>query len=144
MPARRALSPQEEELVWQLWARRVPQTGIARQFNVSRKVVSSAVGRVQRELAEGRHADLEAARDEALGVYDLVQQAGWARMAKCAPNSTASVGYLSAIIEARRQQDRLLGLEKITVDHRAQALAKVEHLLDTAVPIALPGAESGD
>jgi hypothetical protein len=133
MPAPRALTRDEEQHVWELWLRRFPQTRIARQFGVSRKVVGGTIARMQAELAEGRHATLEAARDEALATYDVIQQEAWARMAKCAPNSTASVGYLGAILETRRQKDRLLGLEKLQIDHRHVLAAKVDAWLNSEI-----------
>jgi DNA-binding CsgD family transcriptional regulator len=136
-----ALKPDQEDDIWRLWLQRVPQAEIGRRIGCSRKTVSAAVQRVQKRLAAERTRDLEEARAEALAEYDTVKGECWERLAGCKPTSTAAVGYLGAILDARRQQDRLLNLEHLTVNVRAVALGKIEALLEEGIPLILPGAD---
>jgi hypothetical protein len=133
MTQRRALSPEQEEQVWALWLRRVPVLAIAAQFGVGRNTVSRTVARITRELSKRHQTDLDGARTEALAEYDAIKCEAWRRLARCAPQSTAGVGLLSNIIAARQQQDRLLGLERIQVDHRHAIVARVEAWLSTEI-----------
>ena len=139
MPYPRALTPDQQEKAWELWLRRFPQTAIARQMGVNRNTVGRTIKRIQRELTNERQAELEQVRTLALAEYDVIKREAWQSRQKCAPSSTASVGYLSTIIEARKQQDRLLGLEEVTVTHRGLVLARLETVLGEGVPILLPG-----
>jgi hypothetical protein len=138
------LRPEQEQTIWHLYVRRQPQRIIAKAVGCHPNTVSATVRRIKRELAQRRGEDFEATRDEALAVYGEVQREAWLSKAKCKPSANAGVGYLSVIVEARKQQDRLLGLEEIIVSHRAAALVKVEGLLNTGVPIILPGAPDGE
>lgn len=139
-----ALKPDQEQLIWNLWLHRVPQATIAEQIGCSRRTVSTVVNRIRRRLNEQRLQELEELRTEALAEYDAIKLEAWTRLEACAPGSAVAVGYISTIVNARQAQDRLLGLQELTVNLRAVHLAKVENLLDTPVPLVLPGAESDD
>ena len=141
MPHGRRLTDEDESQIWELHVRRVPNTAIARQVSCNRKTVAAVIKRISAGLAEARQADYEAVREQALATYDAVQRTAWMRLQNCDPTSTVSVGYLGTIVDARRQQDRLLGLEHLTVNQRGVHLARIEAILDAPVPIALPGSD---
>jgi neutral trehalase len=94
---------------------------------------------VRRELNQERLKDLEDLRTEAIAEYDAIKQECWKRLKRCPAKSNAAVGYIGSIVEARKQQDRLLGLEQVTIDHRIGVLAKIDAMLDVPVPFVLPG-----
>jgi DNA-binding CsgD family transcriptional regulator len=139
--SRRALTGRQEQEAYELWLRRVPVTRIAERMNCHRNTVSATIRRVLEEEAEGRQAELERARNESIAVYQGVQQEAWRRLQGCQPTSNAAVGYLGIIADAQKQQDRLLGLEQLTLNVRGAHLAHVDALLDSTVPILLPGAD---
>jgi hypothetical protein len=130
-----ALRPEQREEVWELYLRRMSQSAIARHIGCSRNAVSRNVVKMRGELNERRATELEELRTEALAEYDIIKRAAWSRLAACGPNSPAGVGYLNAICVARQSQDRLLGLEKLSIDHRGVVLARVENILTTPVPV---------
>jgi hypothetical protein len=144
MPYPAKLGEDHHEQLWELYCKRTPQSALARHFGCSRTSVSNAVARIKKKLAEGRREELEHARAESIAVYQAAQAEAWRRLTKCPPASTAAVGYLAQIVESQRQQDRLLGLEEITVNHRGMLLARLEAVLDTPVSIVLPGSTESD
>jgi hypothetical protein len=143
MPTQPTISHEQEDQMYALWLRRVPHHAIAQAVGVNRNTVTATIKRMTASLAKGRRDDLELSRAEALAVYDAVQREAWLSKAKVLPNSNASVGYLGCIIEARKQQDRLLGLEQITITHRDVHLARIEAIMSAPVPLYLPGSDEG-
>jgi hypothetical protein len=136
-----ALKPDQEDLIWKLWLQSVPQSEIAARVGCSRTTVSNVVNRVRKRLAERRPAEFEELRTEALAGYDQIKREAWKHLENCPVGSSVAIGLLSNIIAARQAQDRLLGLQQITVNHRGFVLAKIDELLNTGVPLLLPGAE---
>jgi len=106
--------------------------------------VSATIARTKQQLASAREAEMESQREEALAEYDAIKREAWERLAQCQANSTAAVGYLGAILGARAAQDRLLGLDEITINHRGVYLARIEAILNSPVPLTLPGASTHD
>ena len=139
MPQPRALTPDQEQLAWQLWLQRVPQTQIAERLGCHRNRISAWITRILRELADARRDALEDAREQALATLDAIQAEAWSRLAAAKPTSNVSAAYLSTIIEATRLQARILGLERLGIDLRGAALLRVDSLLDETVPVVLPG-----
>jgi hypothetical protein len=106
-----ALTPQQEDAIWAAYLRKVPRQQIAQEVGTSPTTVSAVVQRVKQRLNDRRTADLEALRTDALAEYDQLQREAWDRLQQCSPTSTLSVGYLGVILDARRQEDRILGLQ---------------------------------
>ena len=137
-----ALTPTQQDDIWRLWLRRVPQAEIARRIGCSRTTVSNTVVRIRSQLNERRLVELEDLRTDALAEYDTIKEEAWHRLEACKPTSPVAVGYLSTILTARQAQDRILGLEgPLTIEHRGVLLARLDAVLDAPVPLVLPGAD---
>jgi len=132
MSRRDALNDDQREEIWRLHVKRVSQREIADRIGCNRNTVSAVVRRITEQLAEGRRTEMEAARNEALAVYDEIQREIWKRLEQCPATSS-----LSVIVEARRRQDRLLGLEKLTVNHTQVYLTRIEALMNQPIPLPL-------
>jgi len=127
------LRDDQRELIWRLYLRHVSHAVIARQIGCSRQAVTRTVGRIRKDLAEDRLQNFEEQRSVALAEYDEVKREAWKRLAECKASSHAAVGYLGQIVSSRQQQDRLLGLETIQVDHRGAGLVAIAHLVKQPV-----------
>ena len=86
MSRRDALNDDQREEIWRLHVKRVSQREIADRIGCNRNTVSAVVRRITEQLAEGRRTELEAARNEALAVYNEVQREAWQRLEQCPPN----------------------------------------------------------
>jgi len=137
MSRRDALNDDQRDEIWRLHVKRVSQREIADRIGCNRNTVSAVVCRITAHLAEGRRTELEAARNEALAVYNEIQREIWKRLEQCPATSSLAVGYLSVIVEARRRQDRLLGLEKLTVNHTQVYLTRIDALMNQPIPLPL-------
>lgn len=137
MSRRDALNDDQRDEIWRLHVKRVSQREIADRIGCNRNTVSAVVRRTTEQLAEGRRTEMEVARNEALAVYDEIQREIWKRLEQCPATSSLAVGYLSVIVEARRRQDRLLGLEKLTVNHTQVYLTRIDALMNQPIPLPL-------
>ncbi len=143
MPRRTALTVDDEAAIWEAWLRSTPLWQIARAVGRDRHTVARAIDRIRAELTQTRLADLEARRTEALAEYDAIKRRAWTRLQQCAPTSTASVGYLSALIEARKRQDQLLGLNHVETSNVNVYLAQLHAVLHEPVPQPVIEADGG-
>jgi hypothetical protein len=116
---------------------RRPLGQIAQDVGVHRNTVSKLITRITKELNTRRMESLEDLRQHALSTYDAIQKEAWERLQSCSGNSNSAVGFLGIISQARRQQDRLLGLEQVTINHTETYLKELRLLMDQPVPIAV-------
>jgi hypothetical protein len=133
MPAPRALSPEQEQEVYRATLRRVPYVQLAREYNVDRQTITRIVDRFTNELAECKRPELEALRLQLFDELDVVKDAAWQSFREARAGSIARNGALSLVKEAVMEQARLMGLERLQIDHRHVLAAKVDAWLSTEV-----------
>jgi hypothetical protein len=133
MAAPRALNPEQEDEVYRATLRRVPYVELARQYSVDRETIARVVGRFIHELAERTRPELEALRGMLYDELDQVKGAAWESYRDARPGSMARNGALSLVKESITEQAKLMGLEKIQIDHRHVLAARVEAWLNTEI-----------
>jgi DNA-binding CsgD family transcriptional regulator len=142
MPRRTGITHAQEEAIYRLHLQHVPIQAIASQEGLHRNTVSAALNRITGALNDRHIESLEGERQRSLDIYRTIESECWARLRVADPDSTVSVGYLNILSQVRRQQDRLLGLERITVDHQGLYLQQVHALMSQ--PVQLVIAENHD
>lgn len=139
MSRRLSLTPEQEDKLWRLHLQKVPLVLAAQEVGCHRQTAARAIQRIKTTLAEAQRVDFELARSQHLAELDGVKREAWASKAQCQPGSNAAVGYLGIVLDAIKQQSSLLGLDEITITHRAVALTRIQTILDAPIPLTLPG-----
>ena len=135
MAAPRALNVEQQHEVYEQSLRRVPYTQLAQQYQVDRETITRTVDRFIRDLAERRRPELEVLRGTLYDELDQVKGAAWESYRDARPGSMARNGALSLVKESITEQARLMGLEKIQIDHRHVLAAKVDAWLNAEVDV---------
>jgi hypothetical protein len=135
MTAPRALNVEQQHDVYEQSLRRVPYTQLARQYRVDRETITRTIDRFIHEFAEQRRPELETLRGTLFDELDQVKGAAWESYRDARPGSMARNGALSLVKDSIAEQARLMGLEKIQVDHRGLLAAKIEHWFGGEVEI---------
>jgi IS30 family transposase len=135
MPRTSSLTQEQEELIYSLSIRRVPIGTIAEQVGVHRNTVRPAIARLTAQMNERSTESLEVLRRQALAVYGELETECWTRLRECVPTSRMALGFIATIMQLRRQQDRLLGLEQLTVTQQGPQLQQLQALLRQPVTV---------
>jgi hypothetical protein len=142
MPAPHALSPEQEYEVYDASLRRVPYIQLAQQYAVDRETITRIVARLATEFAERKRPELEALRLRLFDELDAVKSAAWESHREARPGSMARHGALALVKDCVTEQARLMGLEKLQIDHRHLLAAKVEAWMNSEIEV--PWLESED
>jgi hypothetical protein len=138
------VTAQVEQRIWELHLQRQPVMDIASALNLHRNTVGKIIKKITSELSAHQHERLEVARQEAIASLDWLLRDAWTSAGKCSVDSPTRVGYLRIVLEALRHQQRLMGLELVTINHRLAALDRIDTILAEPIPIMLPGGDGNE